>query len=53
MELARWRDFSGLPMNIQPQFFPVAGDDASRLITAVQAIVQVTDALPNLVQKAD
>ena len=35
MELARWRDFSGLPMNIQPQFFPVAGDDASRLITAV------------------
>ena len=35
MELARWRDFSGLPMNIQPKFFPVAGDDASRLITAV------------------
>jgi 2-hydroxychromene-2-carboxylate isomerase len=35
MELARFRDFSGLPMNIQPQFFPVAGDDASRLIIAV------------------
>lgn len=35
MELARFRDFSGLPMNIQPKFFPVAGDDASRLLIAV------------------
>ena len=35
MELARFRDYSGLPMNIQPKFFPVAGDDASRLIIAV------------------
>ena len=35
MELARFRDFSGLPMNIQPKFFPVAGDDAARLIIAV------------------
>ena len=34
MELARFRDFSGLPMNIQPKFFPVAGDDAARLIIA-------------------
>ena len=35
MELARFRDFSGLPMNIQPKFFPVGGDDAARLIIAV------------------
>ena len=35
MELARFRDYSGLPMNIHPQFFPVAGDDAARLIIAV------------------
>ena len=35
MELARFRDFSGLPMNIQPKFFPVGGDAASRLIIAV------------------
>ena len=35
MELARFRDFSGLPMNIQPKFFPVNGDDAARLIVAV------------------
>ena len=35
VELARFRDFSGLPMNIQPKFFPVASDDAARLIIAV------------------
>lgn len=35
VELARFRDFSGLPMNIQPKFFPVASDDAARLIVAV------------------
>ena len=34
-ELARFRDFSGLPMNIQPKFFPVSGDDAARLIIYV------------------
>ena len=37
MELARFRDFSGLPMNIQPKFFPVGGDDAARLIIAVDS----------------
>jgi len=35
VELARWRDFLGLPLNVQPRFFPVPGDDASRLIIAV------------------
>ena len=35
VELARFRDAFNLPMYIQPKFFPVAGDDASRLITAV------------------
>ena len=37
-ELARFRDFLGLPMNIQPKFFPVSGDDAARLITAVDLL---------------
>lgn len=36
-ELARFRDFLGLPLNLQPQFFPVAADAASRLIIAVDA----------------
>ena len=35
MELARWRDFLAVPLNVKPRFFPVPGDDASRLIIAV------------------
>ena len=35
VELARWRDLLGLPLNVHPKFFPVAGDNASRLIIAV------------------
>ncbi len=35
VELARWRDHLGLPLNVKPKFFPVAGDNAARLITAV------------------
>ena len=36
VELARFRDHLGLPMNVQPRFFPVAGDEAARLIIAAQ-----------------
>ena len=35
VELARWRDFLGLPLNVKPRYFPVPGDDAARLIIAV------------------
>ena len=35
VELGRYRDYLQLPMNIQPKYFPVAGDDAARLIIAV------------------
>ena len=35
-ELARWRDHLGLALNIHPKFFPVAGDDAARLIIAAR-----------------
>ena len=35
VELRRFSEALGVPMNIQPKFFPVAGDDASRLIIAV------------------
>lgn len=35
LELARFKDALQLPLNLKPQFFPVAGDDASRLIIAV------------------
>jgi 2-hydroxychromene-2-carboxylate isomerase len=35
LELARWRDFLQMPLNIKPRYFPVPGDDAARLIIAV------------------
>ena len=35
VELARFSRHLKLPMNIQPRFFPVSGDAASRLIIAV------------------
>ena len=35
VELARFRDFLGLPLNLKPKHFPVPGDDAARLIIAV------------------
>ena len=35
VELARFRDLLGLPLNLKPKHFPVPGDDAARLIIAV------------------
>lgn len=35
LELRRFADFLQLPMHVKPAFFPVSGDDASRLIIAV------------------
>ena len=35
VELRRFADHLKLPLNLHPQFFPVPGDDASRLIIAV------------------
>ena len=34
VELARWRDHLGLPLTIQPKFFPVDGTQAAYLIAA-------------------
>jgi 2-hydroxychromene-2-carboxylate isomerase len=33
-ELKRWRAFLGMPLNLQPKFFPVASDPAALLIIA-------------------
>src|SRR5688500_19703394 len=35
VELKRFSEFLGLPMNLQPRYFPVSGDDAAKLIIAV------------------
>lgn len=37
MELSRWRDFLGIPLNIQPKFFPADGTQACCLICAAPA----------------
>jgi 2-hydroxychromene-2-carboxylate isomerase len=34
VELPRWSRFVGVPLNLHPKYFPVAGDDASKLIIA-------------------
>jgi 2-hydroxychromene-2-carboxylate isomerase len=35
VELARFAEHLNMPLNVQPRFFPVAGDSAAQLITAV------------------
>jgi 2-hydroxychromene-2-carboxylate isomerase len=35
VDLARFSSALKLPLNLQPKFFPVAGDDAARLVIAV------------------
>jgi 2-hydroxychromene-2-carboxylate isomerase len=36
VDLARFRDHLRMPLNLQPRYFPVRGDDAARLILAVE-----------------
>lgn len=36
VELKRWSAFLGVPMNIEPKYFPVAGDAAPKLLIAVK-----------------
>jgi 2-hydroxychromene-2-carboxylate isomerase len=35
-EMQRWSDYLGLPMHVQPTFFPVAADPAALMIIAAQ-----------------
>jgi 2-hydroxychromene-2-carboxylate isomerase len=44
-ELQRWSEFRGLPMNLQPTFFPVQSDAASKLIIATQLALGTEAAL--------
>ena len=51
VELQRFADHLHAPLNLQPRFFPVSGDDAARLIIAVamhdgtDAAMHITDAV--------
>lgn len=38
IELRRWRDYLGVPLHVEPRFFPVAGDPAARLIVAAEEV---------------
>ncbi|RXZ33866.1 2-hydroxychromene-2-carboxylate isomerase [Oxalobacteraceae bacterium CAVE-383] len=44
-ELQRWSEFRQLPMNLQPTFFPVQSDAASKLIIATQLALGTEAAL--------
>jgi len=37
VELKRWRDFLGIPINLQPKFFPPAGWSAAGMVIAARA----------------
>jgi 2-hydroxychromene-2-carboxylate isomerase len=45
VELSRYSQWLHAPLNLQPKFFPVAPDEASRLIIAVQAEEGVDEAM--------
>jgi len=51
IELARFSNHLDVPLNVKPKYFPVAGDDASRLIIAVdqhdgsQAALKISGAI--------
>lgn len=51
LELRRFSEWLHAPINLEPKFFPVAGDDAARLIVAVEmkdgadAAMHITDAV--------
>ncbi len=51
VELQRFSEWLHAPINVQPKYFPVAGDDAARLITAVAMLdgaepaMHITDAV--------
>ena len=46
-ELARWSAHLGVPLNVQPKFFPVPGDAAARMVIAARTSLGV-DASLNL-----
>jgi 2-hydroxychromene-2-carboxylate isomerase len=46
-ELQRWSEYLGLPLNLQPKFFPVSGDLAAKLIVATK-LAHGTDGALNL-----
>jgi 2-hydroxychromene-2-carboxylate isomerase len=38
VELARWRDFLGVPLTVEPKFFPVPADASARAVIAADIV---------------
>ena len=51
-ELARWRDFLGMPLNLQPQYFPAAEWPAAGMVIAAQKGDHDCGRLTNAILKA-
>ncbi len=51
-ELQRWRAHRGVPLNLQPKFFPVDGTPAGRMVVAAQMQGLDTDRLAGAFLKA-
>lgn len=45
VELARWRDFRGVPLKVQPKFFPAPQEEACLAIIGAQALAGTEAAL--------
>jgi 2-hydroxychromene-2-carboxylate isomerase len=45
IELSRWSDFLGVPLNAQPKFFPIPPDAAAKLIIATRTSLGAEAAL--------
>jgi 2-hydroxychromene-2-carboxylate isomerase len=52
VELARWRDHLGLPLNLEPRFFPADDRQAARMVVAARRGGQDALALSNAVLRA-
>jgi len=52
VELARWRDHLGLPLNLRPKFFPADETKAARMVVAARRAGQDALALSNAVLRA-
>jgi len=52
VELARWRDHLGLPLNLEPKFFPADESQAARMVVAARRGGQDVLALSNAVLRA-
>ena len=52
VELARWRDHLGLPLNLEPRFFPADDSQAARMVIAARRNGQDALAVSNAMLRA-